>query len=135
MSYISSLDENRRVLPLSEWPEIDQAHWDRTFGPRHRPRRASDGGSLPKPVSIGMWQEACGRYQGYLQREGRPNPDLPLAVRATEDNLEGFYQHLLACGCSGHTILNYFAHLRAALKRMHPGQSFKFITHPGGIPL
>jgi integrase len=52
-----------------------------------------------------------------------------------EENLAGFYQHLIDCGCSGHTIVNYFNHLRAALQRMHPGQSFKFITHPNGIPL
>ena len=92
-----------------------------------------EGGSLPKSASIDMWQEACGRFQGYLQR--RLQPHLRLAEQATEENLEGFHQHLLACGCTGHTILNYFNHLRMALERMHPGQSFKFITHPNGIPL
>jgi hypothetical protein len=135
MGYCQSTDQSRRVLPVSEWPERNRTEWQRAFAQRSRPRRASEGGSLPKPVSIDMWQEACGRYLGYLQRHGRLNPALSLAGRATEDNLEGFYQHLLACGCAGHTIFNYFAPLRAALERMHPGQSFKFITHPGGVPL
>jgi integrase len=135
MAAQKATDEDRRVLRLSAWPEIDQADWNRAFEQRGRPRRASEGGALPKPASIGMYQEACGRFLGYLQRQDRLDPVLPLADQVIEENLEEYYRHLLACGCAGYTILNYFNQLRLALERMHPGRRFKHITHPNGIPL
>jgi integrase len=133
-----SIDPAARIrlsLRYVEWPVPVRQAWDRAYGKRDRPRRSSGGGRLPAAATIAKHQGSCERFLGHLKCIGRIDDSASLAELASEDNLDSFDQVLQLANRSGYTIAGYFADIRAALQRMHPGCSFKYVTCPGGIPM
>ena len=131
----SLADKDRLVLKPRRLPAQDVLALERAFGARAKPRSDSEGGHLPAKGSIRAYKQAYYRFAGHLYRSGRLDPNQQPIERATEENLESFYQELVEAGAAGHSIMFYFQGLRRTFQRMYPGHDFRYITHPGGISL
>jgi hypothetical protein len=128
-------DEDRLLINEVDLPVRDAMALERAFGNRARPRSVLEGGRLPSKASIRCYKQSYRRFAGHLRRIGRLHPDQEPLDRATEENLGSFFNELVTAGLAGHTVCFYFQALRRAFQRMYPGQDFRYITHPDGIPL
>lgn len=131
-----SPDGSNAVLPPAEWPEADQALWRAATTPQRSPFRTEGGGRPRAHATHRKYAEAYGRFIGFLRRGFPDLLDRPAAQRLTPDVLDAYFVHLHEeSRNTASTVTMRFVDLRFALQAMHPGVSFKQVTHPGGVPL
>ncbi len=119
--------------PIEHWPDVDRIAFLEGIGtgkgPFQRPRHVRSVHSLQKVL------EGYARYLKYLSDTGQLHlQELPVE-RISPKRLDGYIRHLEARGNTGRTILGRFEELRDALKLMYPGQDFRGLMKPQGIPL
>ena len=124
----------RLCLPLGEWPEGDRALWEAgtAAGGRRRfsERRYAD--SLA-PASL---RKALGGYKhwlGYLAEVGALDEALPPAARVTLERVATWIDAMQARGNADYTVVGRLAELGTALRILVPGETFGWLSKPGGV--
>lgn len=118
------------ILRLDTWPEADRAAWQRAATPVRTPFRR-DAGVPRNPFTLRNTAAGYGRWLGYLSGQGLLDARGP-ADRITPERLDGYFEHLVACGNADHTIYGRFSGLRRALRFLCPGVDFAWVMKPGG---
>jgi integrase len=125
----------RLCLRPEDWPEADLLAWRQAITPRRGPFRSQDGGAARNAYTLRKVAGGYGRWLGHLQQQGRLDPAAAPAERLRDEWLDGYYEHLQACGNADYTVVTRFAELRTALQWMVPGTSFHRITAPHGVSI
>lgn len=131
------LDPDRAILAASDWPRQEQAAWQKVTS-RHiapGPFRKHGGGSRRSSYTLLKSEGGMGRWLGFLQRTGRLTEcECPLQ-RLKLENLDAYFEHLVACGNANRSVVGRFEELRLAYEAMFIGQSFRWIAAPHGHSL
>ena len=131
------LDPNRAILAASDWPPQEQAAWQKV-ALRHiapGPFRKYGGGSRCSSYTLLKSEGGMGRWLGFLQRAGRlAECECPLE-RLTPENLDAYFEHLVACGNANRSVVGRFEELRLAYEAMFIGRTFGWIAAPHGRSL
>lgn len=122
----------RRCLPLTEWPERDQALWREALAPMDP---LLDPRPVLAPKSLEKAGDGYGRWLGYLTYACQLNPVAGPADRVSPERVGAYLQHLRALGNRDYTIVGRAGELEMAMRMMCPDQSWAWIRRPGGVPV
>ena len=130
-----SADPRRRCLRLQEWPASHRRIWEEFLASRgRRPRRPCKARHWAE-ATLTKAEEGWGRFLGFLLWHGLPDPDLPPAALATEENIGRLFDELRALGNADHTVVGRLQEIGMALKILDPGGDYAWIRCPGGTPV
>ncbi|GGJ40884.1 site-specific integrase [Neoroseomonas lacus] len=133
---IPLLDPRRRCMPVAEWPMRDRQAWTAGLAGRERPR-FTDRTAAAKlgAEALGKAEHGWGRFLTSLA--GRDDLDLDQgpANRPTPERIAILIDEMIELGNADHTITGRLQELTDALRIMAPGEDFRWIQAPDGVPV
>ncbi|WP_137128289.1 phage integrase family protein [Roseomonas sp. HF4] len=130
------LDPRRRCLPVAEWPALDRQAWMAGLPGRER-RRFSESTRAVRlgPVALDKAEKGWGRFLTFLDLRGDLDRGVGPAARPTRERIAAFLDEMIELGNADHTITGRLQELTDALRVMAPGEDFRWIQAPDGVPI
>ena len=122
-------------LRPNDWPAADRLVWERATAPSRGPFRSKGGGRARNTATRRKTERGYGAWLSFLRQCGDLDPAETPAQRITPERLDAYFAHLTTCGNADVTVTGRFAELQTALRWMHPGDDFRWITRPNGVAL
>lgn len=126
----------RLCLPLAAWPDGDRQRWLTALAPGGA-RRFSMGPQVPS-MPAGTRRKVEGGYSrwlGFLATSDRLDPATAPTARVTEAAVAAWIDDMRVHGNADHTIVGRLDELRRAMAVLAPGQCFRWLSQPGGVPI
>lgn len=127
-------DPQTRGIALADWPPRDAGAWNTAMAAASAAFSRRGYASTLNHRTVKKYCDGYGRWLGYLLRAGRLDPAEAAGARATPANLDGYFEHLLACSNRPYSIVGRFVELASALRIIDPAGDHSHVTAPDGVP-
>ena len=129
------VDDNRRIVPPSEWPAGDQTLWDAAMANRHEMLAPHAYARRLSQASIHKNAKGYGRWLGFLASQQELDAAVSPAARVTPARLDAYFRHLIGLDNADHSITGRFWELYGSLRILEPQGQYGWIITPCGVPL
>lgn len=123
-------------MPVAEWPVLDRQAWSAALA-GHGKRRFTERTPTAKlgEEALAKAEKGWGRFLTFLARRGDLDAGNAPTSRPTPERVAAFLDDMVELGNADHTITGRLQELTDALRVMAPGEDFRWIQAPGGVPI
>jgi hypothetical protein len=125
----------RRCIPVPACPKADRAALAKALKPDESLLDDCGKAAHLRPYSVKALTQDYGQFLAFLEREGLLDVDAAPGDRATIEWIGMWRRDSKVRGLAPTTRRQKLINLRSIMQYLAPDQDWRFITHPGGVPV